>query len=95
MDTNTHTAPLAVHEEMDRWERLPVWAQQELQKWRQDEAFQRGRAEGAEARQAAFDLVLAYAKDIVDAWPKTTIRTLGQMTVRVDSLKQALELLNK
>lgn len=39
------TAPLAEHEEMDRWKRLPVWAQQELERWRVDEAFQRGRAE--------------------------------------------------
>jgi hypothetical protein len=43
------TAPLAEHEEMDRWKTLPVWAQQELQRWRVDEAFQRGRAEEAEA----------------------------------------------
>jgi hypothetical protein len=39
------TAPLATHEEMDRWKKLPVWAQQELERWRVDEAFQRGRAD--------------------------------------------------
>jgi hypothetical protein len=36
---------LAEHEEMDRWKTLPKWAQQELQRWRVDEAHQRGRAE--------------------------------------------------
>jgi len=40
-------APLAEHEEMDRWKRLPLWAQQELEQWRLDEANQRGRAEAA------------------------------------------------
>lgn len=43
------SAPLAVHEHMDRWRRLPVWAQQELEQWRMDEAHQRGRAQVAEA----------------------------------------------
>ena len=50
MGTEVVTAPLAEHEEMDRWKRLPVWAQQELEKWRVDEAHQRGRAEVAETR---------------------------------------------
>ncbi len=43
------TAPLAEHEEMDRWKHLPLWAQQELEHWRVNEAFQRGRAEALEA----------------------------------------------
>lgn len=32
---------LAEHEEMWRWKRLPLWAQQELEQWRLDEACQR------------------------------------------------------
>ena len=82
----TTTVQLAEHEEMDRWKRLPMWAQQELEHWRRNEAFQRGRAESLE-------LVLSYAKDIVDAWPKMTLRTLGQMTSRISALKEALALL--
>ena len=40
----TVTAERAEHEEMGFWAKLPKWAQQELQQWRTDEAFQRGRA---------------------------------------------------
>jgi len=63
------SAPLAEHEEMDRWKRLPVWAQQELQKWRVDEAFQRGRAEAAErsaksAVRTERRLVAKYIRDV-------------------------------
>ena len=56
------TAPLAEHEEMDRWKTLPVWAQQELQKWRVDEAFQRGRADDSEARLLRLESALREAK---------------------------------
>ena len=46
------TAPLAEHEDMGRWKRLPVWAQQELEQWRRDEAHQRGRAEALDTELA-------------------------------------------
>lgn len=40
----------------------------------------------------ALRLVVSYAQDIVDAWPKMTLRTLGQMTNRIKALKEALDL---
>jgi hypothetical protein len=43
------SAPLAESEDIERWKRLPIWAQQELEAGRVDEAFQRGRADRAEA----------------------------------------------
>jgi len=43
------------------------------------------------ARDEAMELVLICAQDIVAAWPETTMRTLGNMTKRVDTLRQALE----
>jgi hypothetical protein len=43
----------------------------------------------------AMDLILICARDIVNAWPKTTIRTLGEMTKRMDTLRQALEAAGK
>jgi hypothetical protein len=39
---------------------------------------------------AALELVVICAQDIVAAWPETTMRTLGNMTKRVDTLRQAL-----
>lgn len=39
----------------------------------------------------SLELVMICAKDIVEAWPKTTMRTLGEMTKRMDTLRQALE----
>lgn len=50
---------------------------------------------GERQNSEAMDLVLICAQDIVDAWPQTTIRTLGQMTKRMDTLRQALEALKK
>lgn len=43
----------------------------------------------------ALELVLICAKDIVDAWPQVTLRTLGQMTKRIETLRQALEAVSK
>lgn len=43
------------------------------------------------ARKEAIDLVLICAKDIVDAWPTLTFRTLISMTKRIDTLAQALK----
>jgi len=40
------------------------------------------------------ELLLLVAQDIVDGWPTLTFRTIGNMTKKVDTLKQALELLN-
>ena len=43
------------------------------------------------AEKEALQLALICAEDIVKAWPSTTMRTLGQMTKRIDTLRQALE----
>jgi hypothetical protein len=40
-------------------------------------------------------LVLICAQDIVNAWPELTMRKLGEMTKRVDTLRQALEAAKK
>lgn len=37
-------------------------------------------------------LALSYAEDIVKSWPTMTIRTINQMTDRVNALQEALEL---
>lgn len=39
----------------------------------------------------AKELVIMYAKDIVELWPNITIRTLWKMTDKVNSLKEALK----
>lgn len=39
----------------------------------------------------ADELVLICAQDIVNAWPTLTMRTMGEMTKRIDTLRQALE----
>jgi len=44
-----------------------------------------------ERREEALELALICAQDIVDAWPTLTMRTLGNMTKRIDTLRQALE----
>jgi hypothetical protein len=41
------------------------------------------------------ELALVCAQDIVNAWPKMTIRTISEMTKRIETLKQALEAANK
>lgn len=38
------------------------------------------------------ELALSYAQDIVNNWPNTTLRTMGQMTNRVNALREALDL---
>jgi hypothetical protein len=45
--------------------------------------------------QEAIELALLCAQDIVDGWPTLTFRTIGQMTKKVDTLKQALEAVKK
>jgi hypothetical protein len=44
-----------------------------------------------EARDEAMELAIICAKDIVSAWPEMTMRTLANMTKRIDTLRQALE----
>lgn len=44
-------------------------------------------------QQEALELVLICANDIVDAWPKMTIKTIASMAGRIDTLKQAMGLL--
>ena len=58
-------------------------------KWRLDVA-EKELAE-ANAKLQALELVVVCATDIVAAWPSLTMRLLGSMTNRVDTLKQALE----
>lgn len=41
-------------------------------------------------KQEALHLVVVCATDIVNAWPTLTLRTLGTMTNKVDTLKQAV-----
>jgi hypothetical protein len=48
-----------------------------------------------EQRAEAIELVFICAQDIVKAWPELSIRTLGQMTKRIDTLRQALEAAKK
>ena len=45
--------------------------------------------------QEAVELILICAQDIVNAWPTLTMRTLGTMTNRIDTLRQALEATQK
>ena len=49
-------------------------------------------AEQKRLRREALELVLSYAKDIVDFWPKMTLRTLGQMTNKIKALQEALKM---
>jgi hypothetical protein len=44
-----------------------------------------------DAQKEARQLALICAQDIVEAWPTLTMRTLGSMTKRMETLKQALE----
>ena len=53
------------------------------------------RAQKAEQQFQELELVLICAQDIVNAWPRTTMRTLGDMTKRMDTLRQALEAVKK
>lgn len=41
----------------------------------------------------ALELVATYAQDLVTAWPLFSFRTVRLMCAKVDSLKQALDLL--
>lgn len=53
--------------------------------------YWKARAEQAEEKLKALELVILCANDIVKAWPSMTIRLIGAMTNRVDTLRQALE----
>jgi hypothetical protein len=53
------------------------------------------RAVALQEQLEAMELALVCARDIVNAWPQTTIRTLGEMTKRMDTLRQALEAAQK
>lgn len=46
-------------------------------------------------KQEAIELALIYAQDIVNTWPQLTMRTLGTMTDRINTLRQALEEIKK
>ena len=51
--------------------------------------------ESAKNREESLELVLLCAQDIVDGWPALTFRTIGGMTKKVDTLKQALEFVKR
>lgn len=51
--------------------------------------------EAKKEQQEAMELVLLCAQDIVSGWPTLTFRTIGGMTKKVDTLKQALEAVKK
>jgi hypothetical protein len=54
------------------------------------DAYRAEVAQQEKNRTEALALVFICAQDIVDAWPKLTMRTLGQMTARIETLRQAL-----
>lgn len=43
-------------------------------------------------KEEAQELALSYAQDIVNSWPSMTLRTLSQMTSKINALREALEL---
>jgi hypothetical protein len=51
--------------------------------------------EAFKKREESLELALIYAQDIVDGWPTLTFRTIGGMTKKVDTLKQALDAVKK
>jgi hypothetical protein len=51
----------------------------------------KGLLKAAEKKLDEQQLALICAQDIVAAWPTVTLRTMGQMTNRIDTLRQALE----
>lgn len=42
------------------------------------------------AKQEALQLVVVCATDIVNVWPTVTLRMLGSITNKIDTLKQAI-----
>lgn len=48
-----------------------------------------------EAQKEAQELALSYAQDIVNSWPSMTLRTLSQMTNKINAMREALELAKK
>jgi hypothetical protein len=56
-----------------------------------DAVYWKNRAEKLEKEVESLELVVVCATDIVNAWPTLTMRLLGAMTNRVDTLKQALD----
>lgn len=51
----------------------------------------KSRALKAEAKLKSLELVVICAKDIVDTWPRLTLRMLATMTNSIDTLRQALK----
>jgi len=45
------------------------------------------------ARQEALELVVSCAKDVVDFWPQFSFRSIRIMVGKMETLKQALDLL--
>lgn len=43
----------------------------------------------------ALELILVCAKDIIEAWPKVSFRTIYTMTQRIDTLRQAVQAFEK
>ena len=53
----------------------------------------RARALHAEAKLEAYELVASYARDVIEFWPNMTMRTIRIMIPKMQSLKEALDLL--
>lgn len=54
------------------------------------DAYRAELAQQEKTRTEALALVFICAQDIVDAWPTMTMRTISQMTKRIETLRQAL-----
>jgi len=53
------------------------------------------RAIKAEQKLETFELLTLYVKDIINAWPKVTMRTLWTITDKIATLKQIVDDLGK
>jgi hypothetical protein len=74
-------AELAEHEEMGRWKRLPLWAQQELEQWRRDECHQRGRADAMRDALISIGRNVSGREALAAAYAKGILRELGEREV--------------
>jgi hypothetical protein len=75
---------------------LPAYlTDQTIEELRAENAELKRRVFVAEQRLESLELVVVCARDIADRWFTMTIRTISNMTNRVDTLRQALEAAGK
>ena len=55
----------------------------------------RAELEDLEQKDQNLQLVVTYAKDVVDFWSKFSLRQIPTMTAKIKALKEALELAKK